>query len=1285
MEARSVVAERFEIEARAGVGGMATVYRAYDRTTRAVVALKLLGAVAERERFLREAETLATLSHPNIVRYVAHGEMDGGVAFIAMEWLDGESLADRLKREALSVDDSLVVCAHVARALGYAHARGIVHRDVKPSNVMLPKDGGLAGARVVDFGIARHEVRRDLTRTGMLIGTPGYMAPEQARGSRDVDSRADVFALGCLLYKSLTQRAPFAGGSVVAVLAKILLEDPTPVRRVRGDVPAHVERLVETLLVKDPSQRPREGLEVASLLERARELQSSPSAPVPAPKESLTTLEQRMLSVLLLDIGAPPPNPSDVDATATLPPLADPVRTCALAYGVVPEPLADGSFLLAFRGAGAEQAARSAKCALAIAEAMPGAVAVLGTGRALVDSGVPVGDLIDRIASLRASAVAAVARANGASTIVVDGVSATLLEERFLVSGSDGLQLLRGEREAGDPVRTLLGRPSRCVGRERELAELEALFEECAEEEEPRAVLLKATSGLGKSRVRFELVAKLRDRAQLWTGRGDPMSAGAPFDLMMQAIRRACGIRSDEAPEARRQKLVTRVARHVPEAERAFVTEFIGEMVGAPAREGTQESARVRAARSDPVLMGDQIRSAASALVHAEAAAYPLVLVLEDLHWGDIPTVRLVDSLLRDVRAPLFVLATARPEIDELFPKLWDEHGVLVLPLRELGKKPAEELVRAVLGDASDDVVKDLVARAGGNAFYLEELVRAVAQGDGTSLPDTVLATVEARLDRLDPEARRVLRAASVFGQAFWRGGASALVGDDAVVDRWLDALAAQEIIQHRAESRFEREREYVFRHSFVREAAYATLTDEDRTRGHRLAGSWLADAGETNPVALAEHFERGKEPSRAVGHWERAAEQAMEGNDLARALELAARGLACNPGTAIEARLRVMRSEAHRWRGELAQSRVEARGAVDVAPPDTSHWYQAASQLAYAAMATGDHEALVAIANRLYAKSPRPEDNDAYLVALSRLATSLAYTGNTELAERIHTRMIAALEGPTPSESALARVRLSTALRSLRLEDHTATLASFADALDVFERIGDRRGGMYVRVNLGVMQMEFGDYERAELAFREAIAAGLATGVTSIAIGARVNLGLLRAHLGAHDEGLAIMRDTVGAYAHLGDARMMGIARTYVALVLLEKGDFTAAEAEADAAAKELEAIATSRVDALATRARALVALGRKQEALAASTEAFGVLADLGAVDDGEMRVRLAHVEALLANAQVERARAVLVESVERLEQRANKLVAELRCSFRERVPENARILQLAREHDAA
>jgi tetratricopeptide (TPR) repeat protein len=1271
-----LLADRFEIIAHAGAGGMATVYRARDRTTGATVALKLLGVVSERARFDREAETLAELDHPNIVRYVAHGELDDGTAFLAMEWLDGESLAARLKRETLSVDEALDVCARVATALGHAHARGVVHRDVKPSNVMLASSGDLDALRVVDFGIARHDVRRDLTQTGMLVGTPGYMSPEQARGSRDIDARADVFALGCLLYKSLTQQTPFSGGSVVAVLAKILLEEPTPVRRIRADVPERVERLVSALLAKDPGKRPHDGAAAAGLIARARAMSSTDDAEIFAPPiETLTAFEQRALSVLFLDVGAPPAM-SDPDVTATLSPFAEPARLVAAAFGVVPEPLADGSIVIAFRGGGTERVARAASCAMAIVAAIPGCLAVLGTGRALVEEGVQASDLVDRIAALRTRATSLHTRAHGASTVIVDDASATLLEERFTITTEQSFHVLGGAREVATQVRTLLGRPSPCVGRERELGELDALFTECTDERAPRIALVRGASGLGKSRVRYELVARVRDRAQVWMGRGDPMSAGAPLDMLTQAIRRAYEIRGDDPDEVRAQKLAARVARCVPESEREHTTEFIGEMIGA-ALQGA--SARVRAARQDPALMGDQIRAAVCALLRAECAAGPLVLVLEDLHWGDIPTVKLVDTLLRDLStSPLFVLASARPEIDELFPKLWEDHAVLVLSLRELSNKHAEELVRAVLADATDDVVRSIVSRAGGNAFYLEELIRAVHDGDA-SLPETVLATVSARLDRLDPDARRVLRAASVFGQAFWTGGVGALVGADASAARWIEVLVAREIVQRRPESRFEREPELVFRHSFVREAAYATLTDTDRATGHRLAGAWLASAGETNAVTLAEHFERGGDPARAVAHWARACELAMEGNDLARAIDLAHRGLRCDSRGAIAARLYVLLSEAHRWRGELTDARACAKSAVDVAAEDTGVWYEAVSQLAYASISVGDLGVIVSLGERLCEKRPRPEDFDGYVVALSRCATSLAYGGHPDRANRVHARMDEALGDALPSEGALARVRLSTALRALRLKDDAFTLACFGATLEVFERIGDRRGGMYVRVNLGVIQMELGDFENAERVFREAIDAGVATGVTSIAVGARVNLGLVRAHLGAHDEGLTLVRDAADEYACLGDHRMMGIARTYAALVSTSRGDYETAESEAREAIDALASIQTSRADALAALARALLALDRKSEALEASTAAYAVLAELGSVDDGDVRIRLAHIEALFATDKTESARALLAETADKLLARANKLNA-LRASFLERVPENARVMTLAR-----
>src|SRR4051812_9777208 len=207
MEPGILVGGRFEIERRAGAGGMGVVYRARDRQG-GLVALKVLRdpSPIAIERFAREASILADLEHPGIVRYVAQGTTPEGEIYIAMEWLDGEDLHHFLWRQGVGIAESVDVARRIAEALTTAHARGIVHRDIKPSNVFVV-GGDLGHLKVLDFGVARlRESDRRATATGATLGTPGYMAPEQVRGERDVDTRADVFSLGCVLFECLTGR-----------------------------------------------------------------------------------------------------------------------------------------------------------------------------------------------------------------------------------------------------------------------------------------------------------------------------------------------------------------------------------------------------------------------------------------------------------------------------------------------------------------------------------------------------------------------------------------------------------------------------------------------------------------------------------------------------------------------------------------------------------------------------------------------------------------------------------------------------------------------------------------------------------------------------------------------------------------------------------------------------------------------------------------------------------------------------------------------------------------------
>ncbi len=264
MKATEIVSGRFEIERLASSGGMAVVYRAIDRTTGTPVALKVLHADGVRfaGHFARESYVLAELDHPGIVRYIAHGSMPSGELFLAMEWLDGEDLAQRCKRGPLSVADTVTLGMRVAVALGAAHARGVVHRDIKPGNLFLP-DRDITRVKILDFGIARPQATRPATRTRVLLGTPGYMAPEQLIGAPTIDPRADVFALGCVLYECLTGRAAFEAEHLMVLLSKMRAPEPPRPLDVRLDVPVALDEIVARMLSSDPAHRPADGAEVA--------------------------------------------------------------------------------------------------------------------------------------------------------------------------------------------------------------------------------------------------------------------------------------------------------------------------------------------------------------------------------------------------------------------------------------------------------------------------------------------------------------------------------------------------------------------------------------------------------------------------------------------------------------------------------------------------------------------------------------------------------------------------------------------------------------------------------------------------------------------------------------------------------------------------------------------------------------------------------------------------------------------------------------------------------------
>ncbi len=642
--------------------------------------------------------------------------------------------------------------------------------------------------------------------------------------------------------------------------------------------------------------------------------------------------------------------------------------------------------------------------------------------------------------------------------------------------------------------------------------------------------------------MRFELVNRIHargERVEVWLGRGEPLRAGSAFAMIAPALRRAAGIRDDESLDVQRQKQRARVARHATIGVHRM-TLFIGELVGV--NFGEEPDAVLRAARADPILMADQLRRAFEHFLAIETVAQPVVLLLEDLHWGDLPSVKLIESALRALPdRPWLVVAVARPDVHDLFPRLWVDRGVHEVRLDELTRKAAEKLVRRVLGDdASPALVGRILDRAGGNPFYLEELIRAVVDGKGDALPETVLAVVQGRLERLEGDARRVLRAASVFGQAFWRGGVIALLGGEAREDTvrvWIDELAQRELVVRAPAPRFPDEDEYLFRSSLVREAAYAMLTDSDRRLGHALAASWLERVGEGDAMVLAEHRERGGDRAAAVGWYlKAAAARAVAAGDFTGAIARADRGSAC--GTSGEGRGRLRGAgnpgeDPGCLGGASAVPADPDRGAEVVggvrrrrAPWPRRRWRccrraaRAGTTPRRRPQRRSGARATRRRARRVIGEAmlAAPEDVRS-VTATAHSAFQLFYSGHLELAQALLDR-VERVADAVVDPAVLARVYQARSSRASFTGDAGAYLETEQTAAELFERAGDLRNACMQRGHVGYACLEIGAYAEAEHWLRGALAVGEQMGLSSVVATAKHNLGRALWHQARYDEG---------------------------------------------------------------------------------------------------------------------------------------------------------------------
>ncbi|EYF00245.1 Serine/threonine protein kinase [Chondromyces apiculatus DSM 436] len=1338
MRQGAVCAGRFRIEHRAGAGGMGEVWKALDQATGQPVALKLLAGREHDEpaRFAREAQILAALSHPHVVRYVSHGVNDEGAPYLAMEWLEGEDLAQRLLRGPLGVDESVALALDVATTLAVTHAGGVVHRDLKPSNLFLP-GGQLDAVKVLDFGIARAIRATRLTRSGTLMGTMGYMAPEQARGEYHLDARVDVFSVGCVLFECLTGRPAFEGSHAAAVLTKVLFEEAPRVRDLRPEVPEVLESLLTRMLAKRREDRPRDGAALAAALRSVQALgdQPTPSSGEPVRAPALTESEQQAVAVIL--VGAPaalqernawetgdprhgdreaegsehggsapaapaaaaphPPGWRDPDAPTLPLDLDDTLLHEVARHAGAGERLLDGSVvvMMAASTTATDLCAQAARCALALRSHAGNRRIALAMGRS-ERRGRPEEPAVDRVVRLSADAEK---RTLPEGAVVIDEVVAGLLDARFEVHEHEGYALLHGEHPLAEGTRLLLGKPTPCVGRERELDTLRSIFAETVEERTAQAVLITAPPGVGKSRLAQELMRELRGHASaasVWIARGDPLRAGSPFAMLGQALRGACGIREGEPIDGRREKLAAKVSTWIAPPERRRVTDFLGELVGAPFPD--DDSPLLHAARRDAQLMAHEVRVAFLDAVTAACAESPLLVLLEDMHWGDRSTVQLLDAALREgSQHPLLVLALARPEVHEAFPGLWEGRRFHGLRLNELSRRAGERLAQHVLGPGADAAtIARLVRLSEGNAFYLEELLRWTAEGKGQDVPETVVAMVQSRLGALDEGARRLLRAASISGELFWAGSVAALLGVDSrrdargraaarlrAVDAQLAQLVEQEVLVRHPDSRFPDEEELAFRHALLREGAYAMLTDQDRRLGHQLVGEWLEAHGEQDARALAEHFAKGGDGVSAGKHYLRASQQASCAGDGVGSAFLSRRGLALSLPDDLRVRLLGALCETVVWQPEHAATvGREAEELVQRTSRGSAPWVQGMVATLVGASGIDEVTPVVTALAELEPPDIAPDGAEPMVVALGAgmyTLYNLARTREADARAAQIRRIADAFGDHSPFTRIVALVTSSL----------VGIYGDFSIALELARqsRALARQTGYRRFENIATLHTALNLWALGASAEAESILHSMSMSDAEFGFGSSYRpfiLAWILADRGALDEARTHAEQLIQAGCARNLSQTEGHGRWALAEVLRRAHDHERAEREADAALLVLaQRHPVDLPGVLATKAAIHLAQGRPAEALTAVARALPTVEATGTCSQFCRRafLRLVHVESLEAAGRHEEARHALQRACAEITSLAERIVDPAhRKSFLEDVPENRRTLALSR-----
>lgn len=1152
---------------------------------------------------------------------------------------------------------------------------------------------------LIDFGVARRIAHScQVTRTGLLIGTPEYMAPEQARGQRHIGPATDIFSLGCVLFECLTGQPPFVAEHLAAVLAKILFGEPPRLRALRPELPQSLEVLLSKMLEKDPAQRHADAAVLTTEL-AALPLITGSSPPAVSAKPGdidLWSTEQRLVSLVMAS-----ETDQSLGEALTLddedPQVTQRRRVFAALLGefafqgAQSAVLADGSLVVALAsgaGSATDQAIQAARCATLVLQKWTSARIAIATGRALIGDRLPTGDALTRAGQMHKEAVAIQL---GPNSILVDAVTASLLGRQFRLRPlTQTIAVLEGEQNADESSTTLLGRPTPFVGREQELAILETTFAACVDEETPRVLLVSGATGVGKTRLRHEFLSRLHARrtaATLLIGRCEPMMFRSAYSLIRQLLRRLCNLYEEDSPEAQLGKLRRRITQLLPEDERQRVEDFMAELCEIPRAHSL--SLPLRAARQNPRIMDDQLTRAFIDWLQLECAQQPVLLVLDDVQFADPASLQLIGSVLRELRElRLMIVALTRQELGRGLPPPWGERA-LPVPLLPLSRRACERLVAQVLGpDLEPAQTARIIDQAGGNPLFLEELIRAVAEGKTASLPETIVAMVQARLERLDAVSRRLLRAASILGERFWIPAVAEVLGKAQAgsLEDVTAELVTQELLVQRRESRFPPLPEYAFRHALIRDAAYEMLSDKERLVGHRAAGRWLEQRGEQDARVLADHAQRGGEAARAVTHYVRAVEQSFSRNDLEGVFSLVEHGLGSGAYEEVRGILLGLRALARFFSNDMAGCLHDGAEALHALPPGQPRWFQVVGAMVNAAALMGRQDTLRTLLAVLRPVTPPPEAAAAKAEAMASVAIMYSLRGARAPALQSLEHAAALIDPEADSHlMASGALQMATSMVINMLEPDPFRSFQLAEAgVTAFHRVGDRRQEGLCRIACGEALYALGEPVRGAREMQSALQLGQKLHEPLVELLAVTSLAVNTALVGDATAGAEAERMVASI---IDSARITPLYRGHalcaLAAALLSQERSAEAEQKARVALDMIAPAPVYRPRVLALLMMSLRAQQRAEEAVSLGQEGLQLIESFGGTGRTEMIFRLAQVSVFLDLGRMAEAQTALTVAVQQLNLRAGRIPnLDFRTSFLNNIPAHVRLRTLAQKY---